>query len=95
MPAVQGGHTTAAQALYEAWVPPKIERTTTAGWQVLISVDSGGHARTDEEYTAAASLLATMLKADEAEGMIRYLTETNARYESHVLEQVYLSFIHL
>jgi len=78
-----------AQACYDELVTPHVAEITGFAGDKAVRVAYNDSRRSNDECTAAASMLATMLKAPEAEGLVRYLAEIGTGYELYLFEQIY------
>jgi hypothetical protein len=82
------GDVAPARAWYDANVKPNLRELTGLAGDTALYYDAGALGPTGDA-TAAASLLATALRTDEAPGLARWLAEKGTRYEPYLLEQIF------
>jgi hypothetical protein len=82
------GDTATARAWYDANIKPNLKELTGLAGDTALYLEAASLGPTGDA-TAAASLLATALRADEAAGLARWLAEKGTPYEPYLFEQIY------
>lgn len=87
------GDTAGARAYYDKLVKPRLTVITGISGEEAYSVKPEDDKRSEGDCTAAASMLASVLRTDEAGGLARYLVDIKSQYEPYLLEQmIYLTY---
>ncbi len=89
MALAQTGDTKAAQLWYDKLVTPYLQVITGIAGDKALCIAGADTLRSNNDCTAAASMLASMLKTNHAEGLALYLAEKKSVYEPYLLEQMY------
>lgn len=83
------GDTEKAQSWYDTLVKQNLVEITGLSGKTILRVDVKDGGSNPIELTAAASMLATMLQTEHAEGLALYLAEKAAKNDIYLLEQMY------
>ena len=83
------GDTENAQKWYDSLVKENLSELTGISGEKALFVEINDGDRSDSDCTAAASMLATALNTEDADGLVRYLAEKKSKYEPYIFEQIY------